>query len=226
MIATRQADIAFCCGTEAPLSYQPMLELGVIGLSPRNARKPEEMGRPFDLWRNTGVIGEGACMVILEPEESPREPYAWIDGYASANDEDGPSGNGLTATMKMALANARRRADEIDLINAWGSGHAVLDRTEAASLYQIFGEKLTKTPAVSLKGAIGNPFAAAGPIQVASVSLSLKTGRLPPTVNWETPDPECPLHLCREARDIGFNFALINAHGISGNNASMILRRP
>ena len=77
----------------------------------------------------------------------------------------------------------------------------------------------------SLKGAIGNPLAAAGSIQVASAALSLQTGRIPPTVNWETPDPECPLNLSGNARDVGCSVALVNAHGLGGTNASMVLCR-
>jgi 3-oxoacyl-[acyl-carrier-protein] synthase II len=225
MIASGQADIVFCCGTEAPIYYQPMLELSIAKLSPRNARRPEEMGRPFDLWRNTGVIGEGACVIILEPEESPRPAYAWLAGYAYSNDERDLPGSGLKETMKMALANAGRRPTEVDLINAWGPGHQEIDRAEAAALCAVFGSRVSRIPAVSLKGAIGNPLGAAGAIQVASAALSLKTGRIPPTVNWQTPDPECPLHLSGEPRDIGCATAIVNAHGLSGTNASIVLRR-
>jgi 3-oxoacyl-(acyl-carrier-protein) synthase len=225
MIASGQAEIAFCCGTEAPVFNQPMLELGLARLSPRNARKPNEMGRPFDLWRNTGVIGEGACVLILEAEESPRPAYAWVGGYAYGNDDVGNSGNGLAATMKMALANSGCRAASVDLINAWGPGHSEIDAVEANCLRTFFGERLEKIPAVSLKGAIGNPLGAAGSIQVASTALSLKTGRIPPTVNWETPDPDCPLNLSANARDIGCSVAVVNAHGLCGTNASMVLLR-
>ncbi|HXN35441.1 MAG TPA: beta-ketoacyl synthase N-terminal-like domain-containing protein [Opitutaceae bacterium] len=225
MIASGQADMAFCCGTEAPVFNQPMLELGLAKLSPRNARKPTEMGRPFDLWRNTGVIGEGACVLILEGEDSPRPAYAWVGGYAYGNDEAGSSGNGLAATMKMALANSGCRAASVDLINAWGPGHSEIDAVEAACLCKFFGERISRIPAVSLKGAIGNPLGAAGSIQVASAALSLHTGRIPPTVNWETPDPECPLNLSACARDIGCSVALVNAHGLCGTNASMALLR-
>jgi 3-oxoacyl-(acyl-carrier-protein) synthase len=225
MIASGQAEIAFCCGTEAPLFNQPMLELTSARLSPRNARKPMEMGRPFDLWRNTGVIGEGACVVILEAEESPRRAYAWVGGYAYGNDESGKSGNGLSSTMKMALANAQCSAASIDFINAWGPGHREIDAEEADCLWRLFGERLRSIPAASLKGAIGNPLAAAGSIQVASTALSLRTGRIPPTVNWDTPDPECPLNLSSTFRDVGCTTSLVNAHGLCGTNASMVLFR-
>jgi 3-oxoacyl-[acyl-carrier-protein] synthase II len=184
MIASGRASFAICCGTEAPVFNQPMLEFGMMKLSPRNARKPTEMGRPFDLWRNTGVIGEGACVVILEAEDSPREAYAWIDGYAYGNDEAGGPANGLLATMKMALANANKHPSSVDYINAWGPGHAEIDAVEADCLCRFFGSRISMIPAASLKGAIGNPLAAAGSIQVASAALSLQTGRIPPTVNW------------------------------------------
>ena len=225
MIASGQADIAFCCGTEAPVFNQPMLELGLAKLSPRNSRKPTEMGRPFDLWRNTGVIGEGACVLVLEAETSPRAAYAWVGGYAYGNDEEGFAGNGLISTMSMALANAQRHPASVDLINAWGPGHREIDAAEADCLCNFFGDRLAKIPAVSLKGAIGNPLGAAGSIQVASAALSLKTGRIPPTVNWETPDPECPLNLSEHFRDIGCSVALVNTHGLCGTNASMVLLR-
>jgi 3-oxoacyl-(acyl-carrier-protein) synthase len=225
MIATGQAEIAVCCGTEAPVFNQPMIELTLAKLSPRNSRNPAEMGRPFDLWRTTGVIGEGACVLILESEDSPRRAYAWVGGYAYGNDEDGSAGNGLAATMRMAIANANCRAESIDFINAWGPGHPEIDAVEAACLCKLFGDRIKTIPVVSLKGAIGNPLAAAGSIQAASTALSLQTGRIPPTVNWETPDPECPLNLSNQARDVGCSVALVNAHGLAGTNASMILLR-
>ncbi len=225
MIASGQAEFVMCCGTEAPIYYQPMLELSIARLSPRNAEKPEEMGRPFDLWRNTGVIGEGACALILEPESSPRRAYAWIEGYAFGNDDEGAPGNGLSETIRMALANANHRESEVDLINAWGPGHPEIDRAEAVALSKVFGPALHRIPAVSIKGAIGNPIAAAGAIQVACTALSLSTGTVPPTVNWHTPDPECDLNLGTESRDLGCHVAVVNSHGLSGTNATIVMVR-
>lgn len=222
-VSSGQTDIAVCCGTEAPLWLHPMIELGQAKLSPKNTSNPSEMGRPFDLWRNTGVIGEGACVLILEPEASPRPAYAFVEGYAYGNDSKGRSGNGLEQTMRMAIANARMRAGDIDLINAWGPGHIEIDRVEAECLQRVFGGRLQEIAAVSLKGAIGNPLGAAGAIQAASAALTLKHGRLPPTVNWKTPDPECPLNLGRSERPVQCRSAIVNAHGLSGTNASLVL---
>jgi 3-oxoacyl-(acyl-carrier-protein) synthase len=171
------------------------------------------------------VIGEGACVIILEAADSPRPAHAWVEGYAYGNDDLGSPANGLLATMRMALANARRHVSAIDLINAWGPGHVVIDATEADCLQRLFGGRLSTIPAVSIKGAIGNPLAAAGAIQVASTVLSLVTGVIPPTVNWETPDPECPLNLSRTAREVGCTCALVNSHGLCGTNASIVLSR-
>jgi 3-oxoacyl-[acyl-carrier-protein] synthase II len=223
MIATGQTDIAICVGTEAPVTYQPMLELGMTKLSPQNASEPEKMCRPFDLWRSTGVIGEGAAVLILESETSPRPAYGWITGYAYANDVNTVSGSGLTTALRMALANAGRNPVDIDLINAWGPGHEHIDRVEAQCLIEIFGPRLQDIATVSLKGAIGNPLGAAGAIQAASVALSFRTGIIPPTVNWETPDPDCPLNLSSQPRYLRPRVAIVNSHGLSGSNATLVM---
>ena len=225
LIATGQTDIAICGGTEAPLYFHPMLEFGMTGLSPRNANAPAIMARPFDLWRTTGVIGEGAGAFILEPESSPRPALAWLEGYSYCNDSVGAGGNGLRQTMKMALANAGRRPDEIDLIFAWAPGHELIDRVEADALCEVFGERIDRIPACSSKGAIGTAFAGGSAIQTISATLALQTGIIPPTVNWETRDPECPLNLSSRAREIGFHLAIVNAHGITGTNSTLVLRR-
>ena len=225
MVATGQATVAICCGTEAPLYHHPMLEFGMAGLSPRNAAAPGGMARPFDLWRTCGVIGEGAGVVILEDESSPRPAIAWLEGYAYGNDAEGSAGNGLRGTMKMALANARRTAEEVDAIFAWGPGHELIDRVESWALCEVFKNRISRIPAVSSKGAIGTAFAGGSAIQVVSAALTLQTGIMPPTVNWETPDPECPLNLRAEAREVDFKLAIVNAHGVCGTNSTLILRR-
>lgn len=223
MIASGQAEVAICCGTEAPVLYQPMLELGLTKLSPQNSNDPAMMCRPFDMWRSTGVIGEGAAVIVLEAESSERLGYAWITGYAYANDTTEISGSGLIESMRMALANARCSPGSVDFVNAWGPGHEHIDRVEAQCLAEMFGSRLPEIATVSLKGAIGNPLGAAGAIQVASTALSFRTGIVPPTVNWETPDPDCALNLSNRPRHIQPHVALVNAHGLSGSNAAVVL---
>jgi len=223
MVAAGEADLALCGGTEAPISYHPMLELRLAGLSPATSETPERLSRPFDLWRTTGVIGEGACVMVLEPESSPRVGYAYISGYSFASDSNCGVGEGLYSAINQALANARAKAFQVDTISAWGPGHREIDAAEAAVLARIFGASLAETPVVSIKGAIGNPFGAAGAIQAGCAALGIREGFLPPTVNWEHPDPSCRLNLSGSSRYIETRLALVNSHGLSGTNAALVL---
>jgi len=225
-IANGEADLVLCGGSEAPLFYHPMLELGLADLSPRTADTPSEICRPFDLWRTTGVIGEGACMFVLEPEDSPRPAQAYVTGYGHAHDHSNEVGSGWQEAMQMAVANAQRSPVDINFISAWGPGHKSIDQIEARSLRQYFGPILDRIPVTSIKGSIGSPLAAAGAIQVASAALAMKAAVIPPTVNWKTPDPSCPLNLSASSRRLQTSVCLINAHGISGNNSCMVLEQP
>src|SRR5688572_22929374 len=225
LIASGESDIAICGGTEAPIYYHPMLELRMAGLSPSTAERPEQLGRPFDMWRTTGVIGEGACILVLEPESSPRPGYAFVSGYSFATDPSSGDCEGLRHAIEQCLANARVRPSGVDVINAWGPGHRELDAAEARVLNEVFGDNLASMPTVSIKGAIGNPFAAAGAIQVGTVALGMRSSFIPPTVNWKTPDPACRLNLSARPRFISFDSALVNSHGISGTNAALLMER-
>lgn len=225
MVANGETDFAICGGTEAPLHYHPMLELRMAELSPATAERPEQLCRPFDLWRTTGVIGEGACMLVLEPESSPRPGYAWISGYAFASDVPQSGTNGFATAIRLCLANASVRVSEVDMINAWGPGHKEIDALEAAALRNVFGAALDEVPTVSIKGAIGNPFAAAGAIQAGCAALGLQESFIPPTVNWRHPDPACRLNLSTRARFMPFRRALVNSHGLSGTNSALLLER-
>jgi len=225
MIARGETEIALCGGTEAPLFFHPMLELKMAGLSPGNADQPERQSRPFDLWRTTGVIGEGSCVLLLEPETSKRTGYAYIDGYAFGSDPLEAPGSGLYEAMRLAVANAGMNLQQIDCINAWGPGHKIIDRAEAFALQRVFGHALTTIPAVSVKGAIGNPLGASGAIQAGCAVLSMLHSAIPPTVNWQFPDPSCPLNLSAHARFIPHHTTLVNAHGLSGTNSCLVLSR-
>jgi 3-oxoacyl-(acyl-carrier-protein) synthase len=225
LIANGEADIAICGGTEAPIYYHPMLELRMAGLAPATAERPEQLSRPFDLWRTTGVIGEGACMMILEPESSPRPGYAYVTGYSFASDPSSSLGEGLRHAIEQCLANGGVRATQVDTINAWGPGHREIDAAEASVLREVFGDRLRTIPTVSIKGAIGNPFAAAGAIQAGVTALGMRNGFIPPTVNWHRPDPDCRLNLSKAPRFVSFDFALIDSHGLSGTNSALLLER-
>lgn len=223
MIAAGEADIAICGGTEAPLQFHPMLELRLAGLAPGNPSSPEKQCRPFDKWRTTGVIGEGACVLILEEERSVRPAYAYVQGHGYASDAPGVPCSGMREAMRLAVSNAGLRPREVDTCNAWGPGHKVLDAAESGTLRDFFGRHLDDIPVASIKGAIGNPLGAAGAIQVGCAALGIKYGFIPPTVNWDHPDPSCMLNLCSKVRHVSHRNALINAHGLSGTNACLLL---
>jgi 3-oxoacyl-(acyl-carrier-protein) synthase len=225
MVERGESDLAICGGTEAPLFLHPMLDLREAGLSPDTEEQAEKLARPFDLWRTTGVIGEGACIMTLEPESSPRPGYAFVSGYAFGSDLDGSPGGGLAEAIRLCLGNAKVRINQVDHISAWGPGHRLIDAVEAQILRQIFGDALSEIAAVSIKGAIGNPLGAAGAIQAGCVALGMREGFIPPTVNWRHPDPGCQLNLSAQARFVAIHTALINSHGLSGTNSCLLLRQ-
>ncbi len=225
LIANGETDLVICGGTDAPLNKFPLLELRAAGLTPPTIELAERLCRPFDLWRTTGVISEGACLLVLEPESSPRPGYSWVSGYGFANDVGHDMCSGMIESTRRALADALLKPSDIEVINAWGPGHPVVDRGEAAAMHKVFGDALVNIPTLSIKGAIGSPVAAAPAIQVAVAALAQQRGMIPPTVNWDYPDPSCPLNLSNRARAVHHDFTLINAHGLGGLNSELILER-
>ncbi len=225
MVSQGEADLAICGGTDAPLFQCPLVELRAVGMTPDTTENAKRIDRPFDLWRTTGVVSEGACMFVIEPESSPRRGYSYVTGYAYSNDRPKDLCGGMGEAMRQAIADANVRTSQIDCINAWGPGHRLIDAAEARMLSDIFSSRLFSIPAVSIKGSIGNPLGAAGAIQVAAAALGQSSGAIPPTVNWQFPDPECPLNLAGYARMVAHEFTLVNAHGLSGVNSSLVLQR-
>jgi 3-oxoacyl-(acyl-carrier-protein) synthase len=225
LVANGEVDLVICGGTEAPLHRAPLLELRAAGLTPTTTEMPERLARPFDLWRTTGVVSEGAAMFVIEREDSPRRGYSYISGYGFANDDASDLCGGLKASGKLALADAKLKTGQVEAINAWGPGHKLIDAAEARVMADLFQADLPNIPVGSIKGAIGSPLGAAPAIQVATSALAQRHGIIPPTVNWQYPDPSCPLNLSGEPRSIGHAITLINAHGVGRVNASLVLER-
>jgi len=225
LVARGDVDMAICGGTEAPLHRCPMIELRQAGLTPLNTEMSERVARPFDLWRTTGVVSEGAVMFVLEPEESPRPGYSYISGYAFANDEGEQLCSGIILAAKQALAAANLRPAQVEAINAWGPGHRLIDQAEYDSLLRVFHSDLAHIPAGSIKGAVGSALGAAPAMQVAAAALGQRFGKLPPTVNWRQSDPACPLNLTADFRAIDHDITLISSHGLGGVNSCMVLER-
>jgi 3-oxoacyl-[acyl-carrier-protein] synthase II len=201
------------------------------GLSSSRNDAPERASRPFDLDRDSGVISEGAGMLILEnierAEARGARIYAEIRGYGTQRDLDPQQpASGLEYSMKLSLANASIGPDDIDYISAYGPGHPILDAVEVAVIKRVFGERAYELPVNSIKGVTGNPLAAGGPFQVAASALSLRDQIIPPTANCESPDPSCDLDFVpSRARKVRIDNALINVRGLGGSASSMVLTR-
>jgi len=153
--------------------------------------------------------------------------YMEILGYSSHAD----SGNdqplsGMVSSMELALANANKRPADIDYICAHGPGHPDIDRAETEMVKSVFGSVAYRVPVTSVKGNVGNPLAAAGPMQLVSCALSLQTGIIPPIANHVNPAPGCDLdYVAGTYRTTYPRTVLINAHGLGGGNTSMVVQR-
>ena len=196
-----------------------------------NGVDPTRASRPFDQLRDSGVISEGAGMVILENYETAIgrgvTPYLEITGYGSQGD-DYANGElfGLGQTMRAALDSAGKTTEDIDYICAYGPGHPALDIVETDMIKRVFGRRAYNIPISSIKGVTGNALSAAGPHQLITCGLCFKHGIIPPTANYEVPDPRCDLdYVPGRFRNRRINTALINVRGLGGGNSSLIVDR-
>jgi len=223
-VASGEADMAICGGADAPLTTEILAELKRFGLSPGHAKEPERVCRPFDLWRTTGVAGEGGCIMVLEPEQSPRRAHARVAGSSWARETAGHPWETLRETLRLALGNAGLRPVDIDCIHADGTGQKRWDQAEATVLREWLDTRLESIPVVSIQGAIGNALGAAGAIQIGCAALGMRHSTIPPTVNWHNPDPSCPLNLSGSSRLLAIGTTLIIGRDPAGSVASLILK--
>ncbi len=206
----------------------------LTALSTRND-EPQRASRPFDNERDGFVLGEGAAMVVLEDLEHARRRGAKIHGevigYGSTAEayritDTHPAGRGAEACIKMALADAGLGSDSIDYINAHGTSTDVNDKVETLAIKTVFGEQAYKIPVSSTKSMMGHLIAAAGATELIVCLLAIRDGVLPPTINYETPDPNCDLdYVPNQAREGRCDHALSNSFGFGGQNISLIAGR-
>ena len=230
-IATGATDQAIAGGADCAIGLTPLAEFVRSGFSSIRNSCPEKASRPFDVFADSGVCAEGAGLFLIEEKQSALRRgasiLAEIAGYGSHldTDKDVP-GSGWSTSIQKALDNAGWSPATIDSISAWGPGHPVIDRIEAQILVETLGRQAAHVPVYSIKGAIGNPLAAAGPLQVAAAIFSFRDGVVPPTANLDVPIPEA-LDFVRETARYSFpETALLNAHGIGGANVTLLLRAP
>jgi 3-oxoacyl-[acyl-carrier-protein] synthase II len=229
MIRSGETDIGIAGGTDAPITPLAMASFIASGLSSQRNSEPERASRPFDLSRDSGVISEGAGILILEnlkhAEARGAKPYVEISGYGTQRDLDAQRpASGLEFSMGLALANAGYGPDEIDYISAYGPSHPMLDAIEVDIIKRVFGRRAYLLPVSSIKGVTGNALAAGGPFQVIACALSIRDQLLPPTANYEVADPACDLDCVpNRARKAKLNSALVNVRGLGGSASSMVL---
>ena len=206
----------------------------LTALSERND-DPQSASRPFDLTRDGFVLGEGAGMVILEELEHAKargaQIYGEIRGYGSTADafritDIHPEGRGAINCIKMALADGEVNPEEIGYVNAHGTSTKVNDRVETMAIKGGLGNHAPNAPVSSIKSMMGHLIAAAGSVEAITCMLAIRDGVLPPTINYETPDPDCDLdYIPNEARDAPVRVALSNSFGFGGQNVSLIISR-
>ncbi len=203
----------------------------LTALSERND-EPHRASRPFDMHRDGFVLGEGAAIVVLEEYEHARARgahiYGEILGYGTTADafritDTHPEGRGAIACLKMALADAGLNTTDIHYINAHGTSTTVNDKVETLAIREVFGEQAYKVPVSSTKSMTGHLIAAAGATELIVCLKTLKEGKLAPTINYETPDPNCDLdYVPNEARDKPCTTVLTNSFGFGGQNITLI----
>lgn len=235
MIQYGDADAAIAGGAEAVITPLCVGGFSVMrALSTRND-EPRRASRPWDRERDGFVIGEGAGLVILEEMESARKRgariYAELIGYGLSGDAyhiAAPSedGDGAARVMRNALEDARVNPGEIGYINAHGTSTPAGDKVETLAIKMVFGEHAQKLAVSSTKSMTGHLLGASGGLETAILALSLHHGVLPPTINYENPDPECDLdYVPNEARRKSLRCALSNSFGFGGTNGCLVMKK-
>ena len=235
IIERGDADIMIAGGAEAMIV--PLTIAGFCSMKAMSTRndEPEKASRPFDAGRDGFVCGEGAGIVVLEAlEHAVRRDariYGEIVGYGMTGDAHhmtapDPEGAGATRAMQLALAGAGIEPGAVGYVNAHGTSTPYNDKFETIAIKRVFGEHARKLAVSSTKSMTGHLLGAAGGIEAIATTLAIYHGLLPPTINYDTPDPECDLdYVPNQARKVDVEYALSNAFGFGGTNATLAFRR-
>ena len=225
-IRNGEADVMLAGGSDAfsRITYSGFARLGAIA--------PDRC-QPFDKNRKGMIPGEGAAILVLEElaraQARGARIYAELAGYGltcDANHMTAPQGDGATQAMRLAMADAGVSPEDVGYISAHGTGTAVNDRIETHAVRQAFGAVAHRVPMSSIKSMLGHTMGAASAIEAAACALVVRDDVLPPTMNLETPDPECDLdYVPNQARRAPVDVAMNNAYAFGGNNASVIFRK-
>ena len=235
IIRRGEADVMLSGGTHSMIHPFGVTGFNLLTALSTNNDAPTKASRPFDLQRDGFVLGEGAAMLVLEELEHARRRGATIHGeivgYGSTADayritDAHPEGRGAAKCLEMAIADAGVNLDDIDYINAHGTSTEVNDKVETLAIKRVFGEQAYKIPVSSTKSMMGHLIAAAGATELIVCLLAIRASVLPPTINYETPDPECDLdYIPNVARETRCDIAASNSFGFGGQNITLIVSR-
>lgn len=237
LIRNGDADVMITGASEAPLCPIAMAAFDVVGaLSTKRNAEPHRASRPYDLERDGFVLAEGAAVLILEEREHAlrrgARPLAEVHGYGSTSNAyhmtDLPAGGEqLAKSLQVALDDAGLSPERIDYLSAHGSSTRQNDVNETAAYKRVFGKRAAEIPMSSLKSMVGHALSAANAIELVASVKTLQTGWMHPTINYETPDPDCDLnYVPNRALKKNVNYLLKNASGFSGIHSAMVLGRP
>jgi len=229
------ADVMICGGTEAAIT--PMGVGGFAAMKALSTRndQPEKASRPFDRERDGFVIGEGAGVLILEELGSALRRgapiLAEVVGYGMSGDafhitQPSDDADGAVRVMRSALADAKVFPEQVDYINAHGTSTPYNDRLETLAIKKVFGEHAGNLAVSSTKSMTGHLLGGAGGLEAGVTVLAIRDQTLPPTINYEYPDPDCDLdYVPNQARQGNIEYALSNSFGFGGTNAALLFKR-
>jgi act minimal PKS ketosynthase (KS/KS alpha) len=235
LIEEGSADIVFAGATDAPLAPITSASFDAIKATSANNDDPEHASRPFDAKRDGFVLGEGAAVTVLEEAGAARRRgariYAEVAGFASRSNAFHmtglkPDGREMAEAIRVALDRGRLNPDDVDYINAHGSGTKQNDRHETAAFKRSLGQRAYEVPVSSIKSMIGHSLGAIGALEIAACALALERHVVPPTANLHNPDPECDLdYVPVVAREHPMDVVLSVGSGFGGFQSAMLLAR-
>jgi 3-oxoacyl-[acyl-carrier-protein] synthase II len=235
IIRRGEADVMLSGGTHSMIHPFGVTGFNLLTALSTNNDEPTKASRPFDMHRDGFVLGEGSAMVVLEELEHARRRGAPIHGeiigFGSTADafritDTHPEGRGAASCLKMALADAQKNVDDVAYINAHGTSTNVNDKVETLAIKRVFGDHAYKVPVSSTKSMMGHLIAAAGATELIVCLLAIRDNVLPPTTNYETPDPDCDLdYIPNVAREKCCEVAASNSFGFGGQNVTLIASR-
>ena len=235
MIRRGDVDAMLSGGCHSMIHPFGVTGFNLLGALSTNNAEPTKASRPFDRCRDGFVLGEGAGMVILEELEHAKKRgakiYGELSGYGSTADayritDTHPEGRGAAKCLELCLAEAGLNADDVHYINAHGTSTAVNDKVETLAIKRVLGDKAQHAPISSTKSMMGHLIAAAGATELILCLLAIRDNVLPPTINYENPDPECDLdYIPNQARQARCDHALSNSFGFGGQNVTLAVSR-